>query len=48
MSPFWDFFIKFATLLFKAVCLLTVGGGVKREPLVAAILLKSSSYTKGG
>lgn len=30
VSPFWDFFIKVATLLFKAVFfLLTVGGGVK-------------------
>lgn len=29
MSHFWDFFIKVATLLFKAVCLLT--DGVKQE-----------------
>lgn len=46
VSPFWDFFIKVATFLFKAVCLLTVGGGVEWEPLVAATLLKSSSYTR--
>lgn len=39
-------FIKVATLLCKAVCLLTVGGRVKQEPAVTATLLKSNSYTR--
>lgn len=46
VPPFWDFFIKIATLLFKAVCLVTVGDGAKQEPLIVATVLKSSSYTR--
>lgn len=45
VSPVWDFFIKVAAFLFKAFCLLTVGGGVKGELLAVVTLPTGGCYT---